>query len=296
MKIKDLDSWTESHFDYFLDAVRIYLGVGLVFKGISFLTHPELLTALNGTALSGFAAIVPYIHIIGGALMAIGFLPRIAALVNIPVLLAAVFVVHTPELHTLRGREGFEFTALVLFLLCVIAVRGAGPLSVPTLWKRSPAHPSIFPIQRWSDAHTDVLADAIRIYLGVGLFIKGMYIMDHRDEILSMVGGTNFSFSMVAAAHYVIPAHLVGGVLLACGLLTRWAAAAQIPPLIGAIFFTFLPRFTQLEMRQSLEFTTLVLFLLALIFVFGEGRLSLEHAGRKRAIYPPDLQPGHTAI
>jgi uncharacterized membrane protein YphA (DoxX/SURF4 family) len=293
--MNDLDSWAQSHFDYFLDAVRIYLGVGLILKGISFLTHRELLTALNGTALSGLAQIVPHIHIIGGALLAIGFLPRLAAVVNIPILLAAVFMVHTPELHTLRGREGFEFSALVLFLLCVIAVRGAGPLSVSTLVKRSPGPPSGFPLQRWSDAHADMLADVIRIYLGVGLFIKGMYIMDHRDEILSMVGGTNFSFAMVAAAHYVIPAHLVGGVLLACGILARWAAAAQIPPLLGAIFYTFLPRFTSLEMRQSLEFTTLVLFLLALIFVFGDGRLSLEHAGRKRVPFSPGLQPGHTA-
>ena len=295
MKISDLDSWAQNHFDYFLDAVRIYLGVGLVFKGISFLARHELLTALNGTALSGLAPIVPYIHIIGGALLAIGFLPRMAALANIPVLLAAVFMVHAPELHTLRGREGFEFSALVLFLLCVIAVRGAGPLSISALWKHSPARPSTYPLQRWSDAHTDVLADAIRVYLGVGLFIKGMYIMDHRDEILSMVGGTNFSFAMVAAAHDVIPAHLVGGVLLACGILSRWAAAAQIPPLVGAIFYTFLPRFTSLEMRQSLEFTTLVLFLLALIFVFGDGRLSLEHAGRRRVPFSPSLQPGSTA-
>src|SRR5437868_2893103 len=130
MKMNELDAWAQAHFDYFLDAVRIYLGVGLIFKGISFLNHAELLAPLNGTALAGLAPIVPYVHILGGALLAIGFLPRIAAIVNIPVLLAAVFMVHTPELHTLRGREGFEFSALVLFLLCVIAIRGAGPLSV----------------------------------------------------------------------------------------------------------------------------------------------------------------------
>lgn len=296
MKINDLDSWAQSHFDYFLDAVRIYLGVGLILKGISFLTHHELLTALNGTSLSSLAPIVPYIHIVGGALLAIGFLPRLAALVNIPVLLAAVFMVHTPELHTLRGREGFEFSALVLFLLCVIAVRGAGSLTVSALWKKSPTDRPTFPLQRWADEHVDVFADLIRIYLGVGLFIKGMYIMDHRDEILSMVGGTNFSFTMVAAAHYVIPAHLVGGALLAFGILTRWAAAAQIPPLVGAIFYTFLPRFTSLEMRQSLEFTTLVLFLLALITIFGDGRLSLQHGGHRKLVYSPNVAPGHSPV
>jgi len=296
MKINDLDSWAQSHFDYFLDAVRIYLGVGLIFKGISFLTHHELLTALDGTALSSLAPIVPYVHIVGGVLLAIGFLPRIAALVNIPVLLAAMFMVHTPQLHTLRGREGFEFSTLVLFLLCVIAVRGAGPLAVSALWKKSPTERPTFPLQRWADAHVDVFADLIRIYLGVGLFIKGMYIMDHRDEILSMVGGTNFSFTMVAAAHYVIPAHLVGGVLLAFGMLTRFAAGAQIPPLVGAIFYAFLPRFTSLEMRQSLEFTTLVLFLLALIAVFGNGRVALQHSENRKLIYPPNVAPGHSPV
>jgi uncharacterized membrane protein YphA (DoxX/SURF4 family) len=291
MKMNELDSWAQNHFDYFLDAVRIYLGVGLLFKGIQFLTHSELLAPLNGTSLAALAPIVPYIHIIGGALLAIGLLPRIAAIVNIPILFAAVFMVHTPEIHTLRGREGFEFSALVLFLLCLIAVRGAGPLAISAMWRRPRAERSTHAVQRWSDENPDVFADLIRIYLGVGLFIKGMYIMDHRDEILSMVGGTNFSFGMVAAAHYVIPAHLVGGALLACGILTRWAAAIQLPPLIGAIFYAFLPRFTQLEMRQSLEFTTLVLFLLALITVFGEGRLCLQHPGRRAIAYTPGLQP-----
>src|SRR4051812_46799377 len=98
MKIHDLDSWAQNHFDYFLDAVRIYLGVGLFFKGISFLTHHEMLAGLNGAALASLAPVVPYVHIIGGALLAIGFLPRIAAIVNIPILFAAVFMVHTPEI------------------------------------------------------------------------------------------------------------------------------------------------------------------------------------------------------
>jgi putative oxidoreductase len=292
MKINDLDSWAQSHFDYFLDGVRIYLGVGLLFKGVSFLTHGELLSSLNGTALAGLAPIVPYIHIVCGALLAIGLFPRIAAIVNIPILLAAVFMVHTPELHTLRGREGFEFSALVLFLLCLIAVRGAGPLSVMRMWRRAPAERPANSFQLWVDQHPDVFVDLIRIYLGIGLFVKGMYIMDHRDEILTMVGGQNFSLTMVAAAHYVIPAHLVGGVLLAFGILTRWAAAAQIPPLLGALFYAFLPRFTALEMRQSVEFTTLVLFLLALITLFGEGRIALEHH-RRPVGYTPNLQPVH---
>jgi uncharacterized membrane protein YphA (DoxX/SURF4 family) len=121
-----------------------------------------------------------------------------------------------------------------------------------------------------------------------------MYIMDHRDEMMAMLnGGQNMSLMMVAAAHYVIPAHFVGGALLICGMLSRWAAVAQIPPLVGAIFYAFLPRFASMEMRQSLEFTTLVLFLLALVTVFGAGRFSMEYAGRKSLALAPSWQPVH---
>src|SRR4051812_42693481 len=106
MKINDLGSWAQTHFDYFLDAVRIYLGVGLIFKGISFVNHPEALASLHGTSLETLAPIVPYVHIVGGALLAIGLLARLAAIVNIPILFAAVFLVHAPDINTIRGREG----------------------------------------------------------------------------------------------------------------------------------------------------------------------------------------------
>jgi uncharacterized membrane protein YphA (DoxX/SURF4 family) len=293
MKITEMDSWAKNHFDYFLDAVRIYLGIGLLIKGYSLLSHPEALAGLNETGLASLVPATPYMHMIGGMLLAVGLFPRLAALVNIPILFGATFFIHGPRMNTLAGREGFEFSGLVLFLLGLIAIRGAGPLSIAALWRRAPAERVGHSLQRWADEHPDVFADLVRIYLGVGLFVKGIYIMGHREEIIAMLGGTNFSIGMMAAAHYVIPAHLAGGALLVCGLLTRWAAAAQIPPLIGALFYVFLPRFTALEMRQSLEFTALVLFLLILITVFGAGRLSVERAGRKDWAYRPSLQPIH---
>src|SRR5215203_3829606 len=126
MKINELDSWAKSHFDYFLDAVRIYLGIGLLIKGVSLLSHPQMLDGLQSTALAPLVSIVPYMHIVGGVLLAVGIFPRLAALVNIPILFAATFLVHGRNMNTLAGREGFEFSGLVLFLLCLIAVRGAG--------------------------------------------------------------------------------------------------------------------------------------------------------------------------
>jgi uncharacterized membrane protein YphA (DoxX/SURF4 family) len=283
MKTRDVLSWSQIHWDYFLDAVRIYLGIGLIIKGISFLTNglasSELLA---GTPLAGLAPIVPLAHIVGGALLAAGILTRLAAISQIPILFAAVFMVNAPRMDTIRGREAVEFSALVLFLLVLIAIKGAGPLSLARRFKRNEAVKPVSGFQLWVEEHPDVFADLVRMYLGVGLFIKGLYIVGHQSELFSMMNsGGNMPFGLAAAAHYVIPVHFVGGVLLAVGLAVRPAAIAQIPPLIGAIFYLFLPRFSALEMRESFEFTALVAFLLTLVAVFGAGRLSIEKAGRK---------------
>jgi putative oxidoreductase len=287
MKFKEMPSWAHHHFAYFLDIVRIYLGIGLVVKGISFLTHGgPLLGALNGS-WAPLATSVPFIQIVGGLFLAAGIFTRVAAFVLMPVLCGALFLVHWPNLDTLNGREGVEFSGLVLFLLALIFVHGAGPLALGRRMRRR--EPSSR--QLWLDAHTDIFADLIRIYLGAGLFIKGLYIMHHHDQLLAIMNGPgNMPFWLMAAAHYVIPAHFVGGVLLALGLLTRPAAIAQIPPLVAAIFYAFLPGFASLEMRQSFEFTTLVLFLLTMIAVFGEGRLAFQHEREEVGLRDPAMQ------
>jgi len=287
MKTRDVLSWSQSHFDYFLDAVRIYLGIGLIFKGISFLTNSAAMSEmLRGTSLANLAPIVPYAHIIGGALLAAGILTRVAALSQIPILAVAVFMVHAPQIDTIRGREAVEFSALVLFLLVIIAIKGAGPLSL--MAKRDAA---VSTFQKSVDEHSDLFADLIRIYLGIGLFIKGMYIMGHQTELFSIMNsGGNIPMGFAAAAHYVIPVHFVGGVLLVIGAFTRAAAIAQIPPLVGALFYLFLPRFSVLEARQSFEFTALVAFLLTLTALFGSGRLAVENS-RRKVVPTPAIQP-----
>jgi uncharacterized membrane protein YphA (DoxX/SURF4 family) len=110
------------------------------------------------------------------------------------------------------------------------------------------------------------------------LFFKGIYFMVHRDHLLQILdkAGT-WMIAPVAIAHYVVPVHLVGGVLLAVGLLTRVAALAQIPILIGAVFYIHLPELTQVEPRQNFELSALVLFLTCLVCLHGSGRFSVDH-------------------
>jgi uncharacterized membrane protein YphA (DoxX/SURF4 family) len=86
---------------------------------------------------------------------------------------------------------------------------------------------------------------------------------------------------------------LVGGILLALGLLTRWAALAQLPMLFAAAFYVYMPKMLAIEGRQNFEFTSLVLFLVLLTAVFGAGKWSLEHAmsGRSEGEVLP--RPAH---
>src|SRR3954471_6886340 len=97
--------------------------------------------------------------------------------------------------------------------------------------------------KRWAETHGEVFLDLVRIYLGVGLFLKGIFFMAHRDYLLKVLQDSGDLFiAPVTIAHYVIPVHLLGGALLALGLLTRVAALLQLPILLGAIFWVYLPK------------------------------------------------------
>jgi uncharacterized membrane protein YphA (DoxX/SURF4 family) len=132
--------------------------------------------------------------------------------------------------------------------------------------------------KQWVQSHADVMIDLIRIYLGLGLFIKGIYFMAHRELLEQLLATSeNRLFAQAAIAHYVIPVHLLGGLMLALGILTRVAALAQIPIMLGAVLYVHLPKVVLVEPRQSFEFSMLVLFLLIIFFVFGGGRWSVDY-------------------
>ncbi len=132
------------------------------------------------------------------------------------------------------------------------------------------------------DRFRDVTFDAVRIYLGVGLFVRGLYFISDRAflaDLLQQAGPMPFLQTFLL--HYIPIAHLGGGFLLTLGLLTRISALFQIPILAGAVFVIHLGEglFTR---GQNLEFTALVLFLLVLIVIHGGGRLSVDHYLRRR--------------
>ncbi len=130
----------------------------------------------------------------------------------------------------------------------------------------------------WLQAHDDLFLDLVRIYIGAGLFVKAFYLMGHREYLAQVIGDSgNFWFAPAAVAQYIIIAHMIGGAMLAFGLLTRVAAFVQLPILLGAVFYVHLPHIATVEPRQHLEYSALVAFLLFWIGVFGAGRWSVDY-------------------
>jgi len=136
----------------------------------------------------------------------------------------------------------------------------------------------IHKIEKWGDSHHPRFLDIIRIALGAFLFLKGLGFMDNTANLRAIIENrSDIPVSpdlLMALVYYVTFVHLVGGVLIAMGILTRFSSIMQIPVVFGAVFF--------INMFQSPFNTDLISSVIALIFlvvfaVVGSGKLSLEN-------------------
>ena len=141
----------------------------------------------------------------------------------------------------------------------------------------------------WAEAHPKVWLDCVRVYLGLGLFIRGVFIISNTraEFIQTLLQRMDYPWIItVVLLHYIAIAHLIGGLMLTVGLLTRIAAWVQIPILAGAVF---IHRGEGLMSGgQSLEFSALVLFLLVIFSVSGAGPVSVDNGMPK---LKPTLTP-----
>ncbi len=135
---------------------------------------------------------------------------------------------------------------------------------------------------QWIEQNKDLCFELLRFYLGIALFLKGLHFLFDQSVAVHFLKVAEFDFFPYLFAHAIMLAHIAGGLFLAVGLLTRIAAAIQIPILFGAVFLVHLKEglFTK---AQTLEFTMLVLVLLVVYAIYGGGRLSVDHAVAKRS-------------
>lgn len=129
-------AWAESRREIWLDCVRIYLGLGLLARGLLLVTNTSTgffvdLLERSGQPWLFTGTMLHYVilaHFVGGLLLTIGFLTRLAAALQIPILAGAVLFVHRQDGLFAMG-QSLELSALVLFLLVIVLISGAGRLS-----------------------------------------------------------------------------------------------------------------------------------------------------------------------
>src|SRR5262249_46589413 len=129
-------------------------------------------------------------------------------------------------------------------------------------------------IEDWGDRHHPKWLDVLRILLGLVIFLKGVQYVGNTDALVQMMDNSKFPWVSFGLAHYVAFAHLVGGLLIMMGLITRFAIVCQLPILIGAVIFINAQKGFFSEHNSELSFSLIVLFLLLFFFVEGSGPLS----------------------
>ena len=89
------------------------------------------------------------------------------------------------------------------------------------------------------------------------------------------------SFMIILVGHYIVFVHILGGFLLALGMLTRFACLIQIPILLGAIIFINTSR-DIFRPFSELLLSIVVLLLLIYFLIAGSGPLSFDRYNVER--------------
>jgi uncharacterized membrane protein YphA (DoxX/SURF4 family) len=132
-------------------------------------------------------------------------------------------------------------------------------------------------IEKWGDSHHPRFLDVIRIVLGVFLLLKGLGFMDNTANLQSLIETrtdiTVAPWLLMWLVYYVTFVHMVGGTLIALGIMTRFSAIMQIPVVFGAVFFI---NFFQSPFNTDLASSVVALILLVMFAIIGSGRWSIE--------------------
>ena len=134
----------------------------------------------------------------------------------------------------------------------------------------------------WGDTHHPRWVDILRIILGIYLCHKGIEFLQDMSSTMGLLADSfSFgSFSLLLLGHYIVFAHLLGGVLLVLGMLTRFACIIQLPVLLGAIIFVNAKQ--GLWQPFSELWLSVIVFLLLIYFlIVGDGPWSFARVANE---------------
>jgi putative oxidoreductase len=136
-----ISAWDDKY-PFLYVILRVALGMILTIRGVFFLTSIEPLfhlirsSSLNELNMNmTLALFVCWAHLLGGTFIVLGFLTRVSASVQIPILLGAIIFIN------LNSRIAFSFPELLLSVVVLIlsvffALGGGGKISMDNYAKR----------------------------------------------------------------------------------------------------------------------------------------------------------------
>jgi putative oxidoreductase len=136
-----IQHWTHTNYSLFLLIVRTILGLILLIKGIYFISNSQQLKdmILNSRFAAGvtfLAAYTTFAHLFGGVFIIIGLFTRIAVLLQLPVLIGALFFI-IPQKGFLNFWPELILSVIVLALLIYVFVKGSGEISMEEYLKKN---------------------------------------------------------------------------------------------------------------------------------------------------------------
>lgn len=119
-----------------LTLVRIALGLILFWKGITFIHDSSDLTSMLRQMSIGaihknsgaIAFLIAYINLLGGLFITVGLFTKTSCMIQIPILIGAVFFVSTKQ-GLNQSTSELVLSSVVLILLIFFAIKGSGVLS-----------------------------------------------------------------------------------------------------------------------------------------------------------------------
>ena len=134
-----IDNWNRTHPFLLHTILRAILGLVLLQKGISFLSHSEYLKELIlqsrfASWVTLLASYIVFAHLLGGTLIIVGLLTRVAVVLQLPILIGAILFI-----NPLQGSFAINFelflSVAVLVLLIYFLIKGPGELSMDAYLK-----------------------------------------------------------------------------------------------------------------------------------------------------------------
>lgn len=129
---------------------------------------------------------------------------------------------------------------------------------------------------RLNSAGNPIWMDGLRILLGLFLFVKGVTFLEHSSDVFYIFRSSQNIMFLEKATKITSIVHIVGGLMIAFGFLTRFSLLCQFPSLIGAVLIVNLHQGVHIE-NTELWLSILITGLLLFFMIVGPGRYSVDN-------------------